>query len=111
MKEASENVLIPACDELLFKTYGLRKVENIMSCIALLSRIHYRTICFTFRPHLTKTCSSGVRSIRGYGIGTFVEIQLSGAEKVRKVQKCQFCIRLRKRTANVNYVVAFRLCS
>ena len=34
MKEASENVLIPACDELLFKTYGLRKVENIMSCIA-----------------------------------------------------------------------------
>ena len=39
MNEAIENVLIPTCDELLFKTYGLSLVTHMSHAYNLLTMV------------------------------------------------------------------------
>jgi hypothetical protein len=48
MNEAIENVLIPTCDELLFKTYGLDHVETVAAAFEMLEAIQDVLTWFCF---------------------------------------------------------------
>lgn len=62
MNEAFENVLIPTCDELLFKTYGLSHVSTETDAIELLEAINDVLTWFCFDQPEARFCRTVVLS-------------------------------------------------
>jgi len=73
--EASENVLIPACDELLFKTYELRHVDNQADAYELLEAINDVLTWFCLDQPEARFCRTVVLS--GF---TLSDTQVEGDE-------------------------------